>query len=461
MKIIAIVGGGPGAVATFIQLVRYSRATDILICDETPIGIGIGFGTFSLSHLCNTSASQNSVDADNPNDFVEYLSSFGWPVSREAFVPRYLVTQYCRNRYLLHLKIARKKGIRAIHIEEKVATVKRNSTNGQLTLTMASHCHHVADAVLICVGARSKSIRDCASLLGWKMDEELSVIGPYPSADLLVYARNKEKIAILGSKLGAIDAAISLCEAGKRVTLISRSGHLPSVRTSLTNKHPNPFLVLKERTLSSSRHFINGIGAILKREGIRFHSIGRDPIATLAYEIEAAECGNNIWQEHIADIIDIANSVLPDADPEITDKIKRRTGHLVSRYVSSMPLFNAKKLFDFHKNGQLILKKMTTPRIIPRGGRFHLESAGSSESYDGLVLAVGTSNPVINGRADDLHIGYGEACDTHAVPTIDELRQARIWLVGSTNSRWFPIVNYLKFSVDNARNVVDDLVRTY
>ena len=43
MRKIAIIGGGPSAVAVFLQLVKRKAATEIVIFDVNPVGFGLGF----------------------------------------------------------------------------------------------------------------------------------------------------------------------------------------------------------------------------------------------------------------------------------------------------------------------------------------------------------------------------------------------------------------------------------
>lgn len=100
---VAIIGAGATGVAVFLQLVRARLFNHIEIYDDSEVGFGFAFGSLSQSHLCNTSVGVNSLLADKEDDFLEYLLGRGWPVDRSDFAPRYLVAQYCRERYLEHL----------------------------------------------------------------------------------------------------------------------------------------------------------------------------------------------------------------------------------------------------------------------------------------------------------------------------------------------------------------------
>lgn len=457
MRKVAIIGGGPSAVAVFLQLVKRKAATEIVIFDVNPVGFGFGFNSHSASHLCNTSACVNSIDADDEHDFLNYLRSSGWSVNAEAFVPRYVVAQYCRERFLRYAKCGNEQGVRTTHTPMIVEGVRPHKTIRQLEIR-TSEGSHIVDAAVICVGARGKADFSRMQTDGFSFDPAISTARPYPAEQLLQYARDKQHIAIIGSKLSAIDAAISLCEAGKNVTMVSRSGHFPSVRTRLAKLPRNPFFRSGEPPRRAF-DFIHEINSVLKANMAKASKASGHAARTLNFDILSAERGKNIWQEYVADIIDSANKYLSEAPARTREKIKFRTKHLISRYISSIPLSNAKKLQQFCEKGMLRIIVGNAHQFRRQGEKICFGPMDSPHYCDGLVMADGTINPAIRREHGELRVSFASLPEFHETLSIEELNSAGIWLSGGLSVSKFPIVNYLKFSVDNAKSIVDDLIR--
>jgi uncharacterized NAD(P)/FAD-binding protein YdhS len=101
VRTIAIVGAGFSGTALALNLLRIvgpSKVSVVLIERSGRFGPGLAYGSSGSTALLNVPAGQMSVDEQQPEDFVRFLRSGGWPADRSAFVPRRLYGQYLETR---------------------------------------------------------------------------------------------------------------------------------------------------------------------------------------------------------------------------------------------------------------------------------------------------------------------------------------------------------------------------
>jgi uncharacterized NAD(P)/FAD-binding protein YdhS len=451
LKTIGIIGGGPSAVAALLQLIRKNVSANVIIFDENAVGFGVGFNASSHKHLCNTSIIVNSLDSDDPRDFQNYLSSCGWAISQEMFVPRYLVAQYARQKYLWCIANASK--LKIIHLKKRVDSIRVAGNSLIFSIGKNSHAT-LFDAAVICVGSNPRTLPE-----GWPSEETALIQRPYPSSALQDYTRSRRNMAILGSKLSAVDAAITICDSGGNATLFSSSGLLPSVRTALQKLDKQPFSFPSQENVTALS-FISRINKTIKRDRCFRVGDATKVDLLLQHEIESAENGSNTWEKYIADLIDQANAILSLVDREIREKIQRRTRALVSRYVSAIPLENATKLFEHIKSGRLKIAKARVEDIAILSDAIEVKVDGEKSTFEGIVLAYGRQSPAIRKRGCCIYFNNENSSHDNAEVSLDELRKLKIWVVGSANSSYFPIVNYLRFSVQNSKTMANEIAET-
>src|ERR1700757_4132215 len=102
MKSVVVIGGGFTGTVSAINLVRLGAVPMLvtIINQENPPGRGVAYNTRNPSHLLNVAAHNMSALADQPNHFLEWLTTrseyVDQPLSllREQFVPRMVYGDY-------------------------------------------------------------------------------------------------------------------------------------------------------------------------------------------------------------------------------------------------------------------------------------------------------------------------------------------------------------------------------
>ena len=89
---ILIIGGGLSGTMLAVQLLRLPGRRKILVIEpRAELGRGEAYSAVELGHTLNGNAARMSVDPDNPDDLMKWLTEHiaggGWPESAEQDVP--------------------------------------------------------------------------------------------------------------------------------------------------------------------------------------------------------------------------------------------------------------------------------------------------------------------------------------------------------------------------------------
>ncbi|WP_257291778.1 FAD/NAD(P)-binding protein [Endozoicomonas sp. ONNA1] len=429
-----IIGAGPTGICTFIELVKNKLATRIIFVDPNEIGIGYGFKETTESMLCNTSAGVNSLVPGEKEDFISYCRSIGLAIEEDAFLPRSIMNDYIFNRYNLYRKLAIKNNIHIEFIRDKVSYIY--SCGSQVKLESGK----VVDSknIFVCIGSVNKS--DIGQGAYSKLKEKGEQI--YNNGSNIICPSS---VAIIGSKLSAIDQAIDLCKRGCNVTMISKSGELPAVRNELMiydNK-------LSYKKAKSKIEIVKDINKVIR-------AYNKEPLHILTKERLNQEIilsrRENGWQTEVGDIIEYLNnnsSLLSNRD---IVRLKKKYRRFISRYISSIPVQNGKLLLEFIDNGSLnIIKGSYEDLEWDRNWKIKK----TFMNFDCVVVCDGLANPGIIKRSDgNYSFTYKNKKD---YVSISELEKKSIWLVGSTAASEFLIVNYIRFSVSRVERLIKQL----
>lgn len=440
---IAIIGGGLGGISAFSQLVKKNIIAHYTIYEPGAIAYASSLRSSSGEHLCNTSVLVNSLFKDNPFDFLYYLKQQGYPVSGESFVPRFLLLQYARETFAKSLIAARNAGSVVDCIKRKIVSFETQPEHQcNLFDEDGNQYHH--DFAFFSPGP--PPTQDGAHTV-YSGDNRVSGSSP---EKLDSFAINKKNIAIIGTKLSAIDSALVLCRKGIKVTMFSTSGELPAVRTELVY-HPeiNESFVNTKVTFSK-RNFIKIINDNTYRIRTDDQRHIKNPHKLLSNDILRVKHGKANWQNSVASIIDYANTHLKNAPTPLKDSVMRRTKPLISRYISSIPLENALKVQRLIENSMVKIEKGKLQDFSLHDGTVMNNKKGMQ--FDGLLIATGTKNFKMCKSGDKFIINniIPEASEKVTPNDIKRINKAGIWLSGSLLNDIYPIVNYLKFCVDQA-----------
>ncbi len=300
---LAIIGAGPAGAGMFIRLVRgllaapdvfppaHLKQIQILLIDEKSV---LGSGTpYSAEKNAGTSvvnipAVGMSVDAMNPEDFVDYIQSrydsgdlatdLGVPahnllrpasVDRKGYYPRLFYGKYVNTRFAEWTAKARAAGIDVVEMPSSKVVAHTMPDDKGLTLD-------------VLVGKDTKKIHVTHAYFALGHGPEEKGDKPYEKASgTIVYPANREtliargvfaqptNVAIMGSALSAIDVVFAVLldpdvgtlawegdvptyvpiKKGFKVTAYSRRGVWPRVRP-LENVDKNPLKYCSQETFA-------------------------------------------------------------------------------------------------------------------------------------------------------------------------------------------------------------------
>jgi uncharacterized NAD(P)/FAD-binding protein YdhS len=476
-----VVGGGASATAVLHQLARHVdvRPDSVTVVDPRPAGFGVAFGTADPRLRCNTSVDVTSLRRARQSDLLRYLAARGWPVSRSDFVPRALVGQYCRERFTEARRTLAARGCALRQVTARVDTVRPATRPGQGYLVTLNDGHILeATDVVVAVGGDQPRLPE---ELHDHADHPELLVGPYPSGRLRALPEDARPL-VLGSKLSAIDAALVLGGARRRVTLCSPSGELPAVRDRLCRPARAAGLLAGLRTLDpGSSHFDLAVTKLLVR-AVRDASprpspalgkqFGTEPEALqrLGTELRQTETGANVWQLVIAELIEAVNDWTQGWPCRDRDRLLARFRPLIARHISAIPVSSARTLAQHGLAGRLVVRRGTPTSLAPApGGGWHAQwrPEGAAEHYTHVVAAAGYRPPPVCSHGPALLAFGTAACSPHCAPPPTDARlrltppdgggPERIWMVGAAGGARTAIVNYLWTAAAQAGVVAENL----
>ncbi|MEE1927325.1 FAD/NAD(P)-binding protein [Streptomyces sp. TRM 70351] len=476
---VAIVGAGATAVGVFARLAGADGLSQVCLIDPRPAGLGVAFGTSDPALLCNTSADVTSLDPDGESGLLRHLSARGWPVRREDFVPRHLVGQYLREEFLARRAQARARGVRVRQAADRATAVRR--AGGGYAVELAGGGRVTATDVLLCPGLEQPRL---PAVLARHAGRPRLLTSPYPVERLRALPPSA-RVLVLGSKLSAIDAALVLCRDGRTVTMASPSGRLPAVRTRLT-RQDTPRL---DHAAWAAHHPDDpDLDGLVLRGVLRAMAAAgggrprwrapRDEAGALQRldgDLARAEAGALPWQDLVAEIIDLVNETTAGWDPAHRSAVLARHAEPVSRYISAIPLANARLLAGHLAKGTLTVTAGIPETVTARPDGFTVRwPDGTQGVVDHIVCATGFGKPALHttpGRdgvlLGDGPDGPGGRAPREAPELTERLRlrfapgapEERVWVLGAASHPRAAIVNYLRTAALQARLVGDQLAR--
>lgn len=434
--VIAVIGGGAAGTAFLAACARElsadSRefAADIHVFDPTDrFGPGVAYARDTHAALLNRPMSAMSVDYNDPGQFrrwlnrsAEQLRSTAIPLdwkAASAFAPRAAFGHYLEGVFAGACDDLEHLGARVTTVRSSVteiaevteaagvagaagiaaATGIAGASEGPdaYTITTADGMRFTADSVILAVGTLPPvDVFGLAGAPGF-------IAQPYPLAPSLACVDPADRVLVLGTGLTAVDSALVLTEQGVRVTLASRSGFVPDVRSSPVSRWDDPEhsfggLELASRGSVTLRDIYALIDSSLRDHGTSL----RDAVRPYAERWPAAE----LLRSRLADpgpagllqrcvtALTPAYSALWRALPPGEQRAFLRRHHRAFACLRNpMPPVNARKLVTLAEAGDVSFRRgVTAVRRDPGGGFTAAFADGSTERYDRVVNAVGRTN---------------------------------------------------------------------
>ena len=374
---VAIVGGGAIGTALFRVLVDRLSAetllrakTRIVLYEKSGrVGPGLAYAKDGAPYVLNQSAQTMSLVPGHRAHFCEWLEErglFRGEKSEDLFCERQVFGDYVEDQFVRAQEKARRAGLAVATVRDDVSTLA-SRRSGYRVVTPA-HPPMDADVVVLALGnlpsAKFRDLEGYPSFLA----------SPYPSAEMCARIPANARVAIAGTGLSAIDAALALFAAGheSRVTLASRSGLLPAVRGPLLIRelhhitrahiaretdHGRRALrwptVLRWLEMEMQRHDVS----------VSWHNdfpSWAPPTEYVASQVAAAQNGARIWQsigEALNPMLEVLWHHLAADDKRLF--VDRFYSRFMSHWVP-IPLTNAQKMLTLLEERRLTVERNLT-----------------------------------------------------------------------------------------------------
>jgi len=383
--VIAIVGGGASGTLAAIYLLHEaaSRRTPLrvaLIDRHGRHGLGQAYSTTHPAHLLNSPVAAMSALAGDPGHLTRWAAEVG--VAHDGFLPRGSYGRYLTESLAAADRSARP-AARASRITAEVVAIRRCSHRRALRLHLAADGRIDADAVVLASGNLPPAA-PCPVPPGRYIADPWE-----PGA--LDAAGDGRPVAVLGTGLSMLDAAIALTDAHPRTVVHAISRH-----ALLPREHSWP----RPATAVSAMPAIRATGGTLR-------------LTRLIREVRAsAGADPGGWQ----DVVDALRSQVPRLWAQLPETDQRLFLDHVARY------------WEVHRH-----------RVPPATARraAELSSAGRLSVHRGRIAAVTDQDGCVQvridhgGSATELAVGWlvnctGPASDitTTADPLLRHLLEA-------------------------------------
>lgn len=419
--VITVVGGGATALALLaglrgpLQRRQFPLPLRIYVVDLRGLhGRGLAFDRDSASNLLNTRAASISPFPDRPDAFVQWLAGnpdalrahgVRLPFDSDGFMPRALFGQFLESAFAEQAMALALGGVSVSALTAEVTDIER-LPNGRLLVHTDRRGSLESDhVVLSCGNLHSASFEQFEGHPGF-------FSSPYPVETLCRSVPRSAAVAVLGSRLAAVDTVVGLLSAGHTgpITLLSRSGYLPSVRGS---QQPYELRVLTADAVTNCAEHNGGltlecllrlarqeIALASGSDGTRmeaFPSPPSNPIAFLANEIEAA-AATRWWQVVLYETNPFVDIIWSQLRMEDRDRFMKHFFSAWMAYRVSIPVENALRLLRAAENDQLSFASgdIAVERLLDHryGITVNAPSGTRRIAADAVVSAIGTPRAV-------------------------------------------------------------------
>lgn len=428
---IAVIGGGSVGTSFIRQLANHLAAKPlaarvqrlILLEPSTNPGAGDAYQQDTPSNLLNTRVASMSPIAADPEHFHQWLHTHpalwqpqfpGVDPTPDSFVPRALFGLYMGHVFHEAVEHLRALGVQVEHVAHRVSAVQR--VGSRYEIHTAQGLRIEAQGVVMTIG--NLETRDWDHLRAHPGYFNT----PYPCTKLIAKIDPKHSVCILGSSLSAIDAAVSLADAGHtgKIIMVSRNGRLPSVRGE-QNLNRKPKLLTRERMQALASQPVGTVSLativqmlfkeleICEGRRPRLDAIlrtGEGPQRYLDSEINDAAEHDRAWQAIVYALNDSIDLIWHMLSTEQKCEFQSKFKSLWHSYRVSFPIQNALKLQRLLHTDQLTVYGGYRDACYDEAShRFAVNVADPAKGFeatlftDSLVNATGYTTDVNKSRS--------------------------------------------------------------
>lgn len=415
-KKIGIIGCGATGTSLFTHLVddcvkkKIGHLITIYIFEKSAdIARGIPYSFDYDCNLLNRTIHKMSVRHDKPNDFFLWIKKNNerivnlYPAinlaDENTYLPRSVFGLYLHDVFLQTMSYAKQNNIRVNIVRDEVINIQNRNDEYDIT-TNNNNFIGFNFAVLTIGHVPCGKFKQLAHYKNFYNS-------PYPTTQLVSTIDKNSSVGIVGSRLSAIDAAISLTEHGHcgKIYFFSRSEFLPSIKSSSTDQYIKLMEETEFRnidkyqsiTLKKVMKLITDLASHYNGEKSYFYKwLNRpiDPIAFLRFELNEYEQKiRRIWDALFLD----GNNIIE----LIWNKLSKKEKHWFlynyrSKWLSyrvGIPKTNAEKILTLLEKKQLsIVRTKYMPVYENDVNQFFVKSFDENATIkvDYLINATGS-----------------------------------------------------------------------
>lgn len=444
---IAIIGGGPSGISAYLQIIKnlHLNIKSITVFDPIGIANSFGFNTDLESSLANTSIGITSLYED---DKMDYYNWFGdkkpeLNVSISDFVSRSYFRDYCKDRFKQSSDYALSYDCSTYVVKKEAKKISYK--NKKMIVLDSSNNSYSFDFVILATGNKT--------VIPTGLNENIKnfISHPYPERNFINRIVENSNILILGSKLSAVDISVNIFKKipKLKITMVSNSGYLPSVRSSILLKNNKKFK-------------LNMINDFKYEKEINKNSKNK-----LIEDINSCRLKSNYWEGLIAQFIEKSNEEIPLLSYDDKNKFNNEFKYFIKNYVSSFPLQNADILLNaFEKNIFRIIRSSFNDYLTIKNNLIYGNNDSNLEKFDLVINASGIEDCTISDITIDSLFSFGVKKNDKGglkvnpknMKVYSDNQIIPLYLVGSPSIGEIPIINYVRSSVVQAKKIVKDFM---
>ena len=447
IKNIAIIGAGPSGISVYLQLVKeiHNELTSITLFDPQGIAKSFSFNTDLGTSLTNTSVGVTSLYADDKLDYFKWLQDKKpeMQVSSSDFISRHYFIEYCQDRFLQSKEYASSFNCSTLVEDKEVTHIAFK--NEKLIITNIEDIDFVFDAVILATGV-STLIPDGTSKI-----HDNFIPTPYPERNFLNKINDDSEVLIIGSKLSAIDVSVAIHNhyPNADITMVSRSGKLPSVRNSL---------LIKSHALLD--------GNVLNDLNCQLSDIDTCVANKLERDILSCKSGINEWEDVVGQFIEEFNEYVPTLPTSCQEGFLYKYQYFIKHYVSSFPLSNAEILLKAIKLNKLnVIKQELKNYLSIEENKIYGKDHLGIKKFDVVINASGICHKPLSKILSQLLSTHsvkrnkegGVKVNTQTMKVLSDSSNIPLYAIGGPATGEVPITNYVRSSATQAKKIVDDI----